>query len=431
MHSARTVNTGRANPNSSATPPAYRSRNQHGAAAFRHRSIAAQRKAATVCRPRTGGRATAPRTSSASTIAGLDFDRYVELTCRMSGLPMTVARAGAHVVADSLAPHAMPSSRTADGGDARLAHVPPQAARCGRDAARCSRSTHRGTRQACTGCGRRRWLWATGWRSVRRGASPSPPTGSSWPCGRRVFAMRRAIPTDRPRRRRRPHPGRRPGDGLRRPRRRRQIHADPTVLINGPGRTKILITAEYDWRDYLDVIVDSISNLGGMACVNATAVLYEGDATPLAHAIAERLSRIAPSTPTPPSCQPRPSTRPARSPSTSPARRPGPAVLGADHVVADLGDGYAALRPAVHLLADPTRRTQRRTALPLRVGVPVVARGRDRTAAKLAGDQRDHHRRRADRRAGAEPTVVNVYGGPHATHHSAPHVPTRGSWPIS
>src|SRR5260370_579854 len=44
---------------------------------------------------------------------------------------------------------------------------------------------------------------------------------------------------------------------------------DPRVLTNGPGRTKILITAEYDWREYLDVIVDSIANLGGMACVNA------------------------------------------------------------------------------------------------------------------------------------------------------------------
>jgi hypothetical protein len=31
---------------------------------------------------------------------------------------------------------------------------------------------------------------------------------------------------------------------------------DATVLANGPGRTKILLTAEQDWRDYLDVIVD-------------------------------------------------------------------------------------------------------------------------------------------------------------------------------
>ena len=68
---------------------------------------------------------------------------------------------------------------------------------------------------------------------------------------------------------------------------------DPTVFVNGPGRAKILITADQDWRDYLDVIVDSIANLGGMACVNTTAVLYEGDPAPLAEAIAERLAAIA------------------------------------------------------------------------------------------------------------------------------------------
>jgi hypothetical protein len=69
---------------------------------------------------------------------------------------------------------------------------------------------------------------------------------------------------------------------------------DPTVFPNGPGRTKILITAEQDWRDCLDIVVDSISNQGGMACVNTTAVLYEGDAAPLARAIADRLSMIEP-----------------------------------------------------------------------------------------------------------------------------------------
>jgi len=70
--------------------------------------------------------------------------------------------------------------------------------------------------------------------------------------------------------------------------------SDPTVMVNGPGRTKILITADRDWRDHIDLIVDSIANLGGMACVNTTAVLYEGDPVPLAKAIAERLAAIEP-----------------------------------------------------------------------------------------------------------------------------------------
>src|SRR3982074_3678640 len=35
-----------------------------------------------------------------STIAGLDFDNYVELTCRVSGLRMAAARGGAHPAAE-------------------------------------------------------------------------------------------------------------------------------------------------------------------------------------------------------------------------------------------------------------------------------------------------------------------------------------------
>ena len=40
---------------------------------------------------------------------------------------------------------------------------------------------------------------------------------------------------------------------------------EATVLTNGPGQTKILITAEQDWREHLDVVVDSIAGLGGTA----------------------------------------------------------------------------------------------------------------------------------------------------------------------
>ena len=37
-----------------------------------------------------------------STIGGLDFETYVDLTCRVTGLPMTAARAGARSVAEFL-----------------------------------------------------------------------------------------------------------------------------------------------------------------------------------------------------------------------------------------------------------------------------------------------------------------------------------------
>ena len=179
---------------------------------------------------------------------------------------------------------------------------------------------------------------------------------------------------------------------------------DPTVLINGPGRTKILITAEHDWRDYLDVIVDSIANLGGMACVNATAVLYEGDAAPLAQAIAERLSTIAPLPNTDErAILPTTSIEAARALADHLAARAAGtvAVLGADQVVADLGDGFAALRPAVHLLATPdAAKLNVELPFPCVVGLAVVAWRRYRAAAEFAGAQRDHDGRPVDRRAG-------------------------------
>src|SRR5882724_6871837 len=70
---------------------------------FVHRSIDAQRK----LRPLPAVRREAALTWAAdvfvsSTVAGLDFDSYAELTCRVPGLPMTAARAGALTVAESL-----------------------------------------------------------------------------------------------------------------------------------------------------------------------------------------------------------------------------------------------------------------------------------------------------------------------------------------
>ena len=117
---------------------------------------------------------------------------------------------------------------------------------------------------------------------------------------------------------------------------------DPTVWVNGPGRAKILFTAEQDWRDHLDLIVESICTFGGMACVNTTAVLYEGDAAPLAEAIAERLSCLAAAHHRR-ACAParRVTRRRARRREFLSARAEGTTpLLGADHVVADFGDGH-------------------------------------------------------------------------------------------
>ena len=367
-----------------------------------------------------------------STIAGLDFDSYVELTCRVSGLPIAAARAGAHAVAESLttACDAVRPARPS-GASPDWRELAPPVARCGHGAARCSRSTRPATLPACTASGRRPWRWATGWRSVRRGASRSPRTGSSTPCGRAGFRAGDALylPTDHT-----------VADDVIRAADLAMVYGgqdvvdkyatDPTVLTNGPGRTKILITAECDWRDYLDVIVDSIANLGGMACVNATAVLYEGDAAPLAHAIAERLSTIAPLPNTDErAILPTTSIETARALADHLAAKAAGTVpvLGADQVVADLGDGFAALRPAVHLLATPDP-----AKLNIELPFPCVwvspwsrADGLAPLRNSLVLNAITTDDELVDELVN-EPTVTNVYRGRHATHHTAPHIPHEG-----
>jgi acyl-CoA reductase-like NAD-dependent aldehyde dehydrogenase len=400
---------------------------------FVHRSVDAQRK----LRPLSDAQREAALTRAAdvfvsSTIAGLDFDSYVELTCRVSGLPVAAARAGARTVAESLTTAcdavrpARPSGACPDWrevssvggavwarrGEVLAVHAPGNAP-----------GVHGLWPQAL----------ALGYRVAIRPSRREPFTAH-----RLIHALRQT--------------GFRDGDALYLP----TDHAvaddvirvadlamvyggqdvvdkysqDPRVLTNGPGRTKILITAECDWREYLDVIVESIANLGGMACVNATAVLYEGDAAPLAHAIAERLSTI----------EPLPNTdERAVLPTTSvdaaraladhlAARATGTvAVLGADQVVANLGDGFAALRPAVHLLSSPAP-AKLNVELPFPcVWVSPWARADGiaplRNSLVLSAITNDDEL--VDELVD-EPTITNVYRGRHATHHTAPHIPHEG-----
>jgi acyl-CoA reductase-like NAD-dependent aldehyde dehydrogenase len=205
---------------------------------------------------------------------------------------------------------------------------------------------------------------------------------------------------------------------------------DPDVFVNGPGRSKILLTAEQDWREHLDVIVDSIARLGGMACVNTTAVLIEGDAAPLASAIAERLSIIEA---LPPDDEravlPTQAIESARVMAAFVAARAAgtTAVLGADQIVADLGDGRAALRPAVHLLSAPDTEKlntelgfpcvwvapwQRADGIgPLRDSLVVSAITDDDTVIDELLD---------------EPTIANVYRGPVPTYYTATGLPHDG-----
>ena len=56
---------------------------------------------------------------------------------------------------------------------------------------------------------------------------------------------------------------------------RRQAGRQAKIMASG---------GEKDWRDYLDVILDLISNMGEMASVNTNAARYEAGPAPLGSA---------------------------------------------------------------------------------------------------------------------------------------------------
>ena len=102
-------------------------------------------------------------------------------------------------------------------------------------------------------------------------------------------------------------------------------------------------------------------------------------------------------------------------------------VLGAEQVVSDLGDGYAALRPAVHLMAEPdTEKLNVELPFPC-VWVSAWSRGDGlgplRNSLVLNVITSDDSLVDDLLR---EPTIINVYRGRHLTHYAAPHIPHDG-----
>jgi acyl-CoA reductase-like NAD-dependent aldehyde dehydrogenase len=203
-----------------------------------------------------------------------------------------------------------------------------------------------------------------------------------------------------------------------------------TMLPQGPGRSKILLTAEVDWREHLDVIVASISHEGGRACVNTTAVFVQGDTAPLARAIAERLAAI-------------PSLPPEDEHAVLPvlpladaqkleqyllAKAAGTVPwLGGDGVVDDLGDGSAVLRPAVHELDRPdAEQAGVELSFPcvwVAPWTPEAGLEPLKETLVLTAITDDTHL--VDRLV-AEPTIANVYVGDHPTYWMEPGIPHDG-----
>jgi acyl-CoA reductase-like NAD-dependent aldehyde dehydrogenase len=203
-----------------------------------------------------------------------------------------------------------------------------------------------------------------------------------------------------------------------------------TMLPQGPGRSKILLTADVDWRDHLDVIVASVSHEGGRGCVNATAVFMEGDPTPLARALAERLSAI-------------PSLPPEDEEAVLPVLPLAEAQkleryllataagavpwLGGGGIVDELGDGSAVLRPAVHQVDRPDAPQVR-----VELSFPCVwvapwapEAGIEPLKETLVLTAITRDTRLLDALV-AEPTISNVYVGDHPTYWMAPGIPHDG-----
>nr|AFB35621.1 EsmB2 [Streptomyces antibioticus] len=200
----------------------------------------------------------------------------------------------------------------------------------------------------------------------------------------------------------------------------RKYAGESTVLSQEPGRSKVLLTAGADWRDHLDMIVDSVAHHGGTGCVNATAVLVEGDPAPVAEALAARLAAL-------------PSLPPEDEKAVLPvqARMPARALeryvlsnaaetrawLGGDGFVDELGDGSAVVRPTVHQLDSPTA-PQADLELPfpcvwVAPWTPEAGLEALRDTLVLTVVTEDEHL--IDTLVN-EPTIGNLYVGRHPTH---------------
>jgi acyl-CoA reductase-like NAD-dependent aldehyde dehydrogenase len=207
----------------------------------------------------------------------------------------------------------------------------------------------------------------------------------------------------------------------------RKYSSMATLLPQGPGRSKFLVTADADWRACLDTIVSAINGYGGTACVNTTAVFVEDDPAPVAEAIAERLAGL-PSLPPehPDAVLPvQPIDHARRLEKHLLARAEGTVPwLGGDGIVDDLGDGSGVLRPAVHQVDRPdAMQTRTELAFPCVWVAPWspdsgIAPLRDTLVLTAVTDDEDL----IDRLL-AEPSIANLYLGNHPTHWMAPGVP--------
>ncbi|MEK0447478.1 MAG: hypothetical protein RLZZ399_2799, partial [Verrucomicrobiota bacterium] len=78
-----------------------------------------------------------------------------------------------------------------------------------------------------------------------------------------------------------------------------QYRDNPKFSVHGPGFSKILIGEDCieNWRDYVDLLVGSISDNGGRSCVNASAVVVPRYGAEIADALSRVLGKFEPQPP--------------------------------------------------------------------------------------------------------------------------------------
>jgi acyl-CoA reductase-like NAD-dependent aldehyde dehydrogenase len=207
----------------------------------------------------------------------------------------------------------------------------------------------------------------------------------------------------------------------------RKYAAMATLLTQGPGRSKILLTKDADWESYVDTMVASIADHGGTGCVNTTAVFVEGDPAPVARAIAEKLAAMPSLPPENPSAvlpvRPIDQARTLEKYLLTKAAVATP-WLGGDGIVDDLGDGTGVLRPAVHQVSRPDApQTRIELAFPCVWVAPWHPEaGIEPLRNTLVLTAVTHDEVLVDRLIN-EPSIANLYLGDHPTHWLAPGIP--------
>lgn len=75
-----------------------------------------------------------------------------------------------------------------------------------------------------------------------------------------------------------------------------QYANDPRISCHGSGRSKVLIGEDKidQWRDFLPVLVESISANSGRSCINASAIVVPRHGREIAEAIAAELVKMVP-----------------------------------------------------------------------------------------------------------------------------------------